>query len=64
MFVIVGNQIGFQNTSKKTCDQCEFSWWRWFLRSLIKQRKLTLERIGNRLGYGYIYYDVPLPFEV
>ena len=42
----------FKTPQKKTCRQCEFSWWRWFLRSLIKQRKLTInERIGNRLGY-------------
>lgn len=42
----------FKTPQKKTCRQCEFSWWRWFLRSLVKQRKLTAaERIGNRLGY-------------
>lgn len=37
---------------KKTCKSCERTWTNWFLRMLVKERKLTpAERIGNRLGY-------------
>lgn len=37
---------------KKTCRSCERTWANWFLRLLVKDRKLTPEeRIGNRLGY-------------
>ena len=39
-------------TRKKTCRSCERTWANWFLRMLVKQRKLTpAERLGNRLGY-------------
>jgi len=37
---------------KKTCRGCERTWWRGFLRMLVKQRELSpAERLGNRLGY-------------
>ena len=37
---------------KRTCKKCEYRWYQRFLRTLVKQRRLTpLERIGNRLGY-------------
>ena len=37
---------------KKTCRGCERTWANWFLRLLVKERKLTpVERLGNRLGY-------------
>lgn len=37
---------------KKTCKSCEKTPYRNFLRSLVKERKLTpWERMGNRLGY-------------
>jgi hypothetical protein len=39
-------------TRKKTCKACERTWTNWFLRMLVKQRRLTpAEKIGNRLGY-------------
>lgn len=39
-------------TRKKTCRACERTWTNWFLRMLVKQRRLTpAERLGNRLGY-------------
>lgn len=45
-------EIFFKNKKKKTCRHCEFRWYRSFLRTLVKQRKLSpVERIGNRLGY-------------
>jgi hypothetical protein len=37
---------------KKTCKSCERTWWGFFLRLLVLQRRLSpAERIGNRLGY-------------
>ena len=41
----------FRN-DKKTCRQCEWRFNQRWLRSLVKERKLSpLERISNRLGY-------------
>ena len=41
----------FRN-NKKTCRQCEWRFSQRWLRSLVKERKLSpLERISNRLGY-------------
>ena len=45
-------EIFFKSKKKKTCRHCEFRWYRSFLRTLVKQRKLSpVERMGNRLGY-------------
>ena len=42
----------FFKTGKKTCKNCEKTFYRSFLRFLVLQRRLTpAERIGNRLGY-------------
>lgn len=42
----------FKNSNKKTCKHCEFRWYRSWLRSLVKERKLSpVERMANRLGY-------------
>ena len=42
----------FKHDNKKTCLKCEQRWYYSFLRSLVKQRKLSpMERIANRLGY-------------
>jgi hypothetical protein len=42
----------FKHENKKTCIKCETRWWRVFLRTLVKERKLTpIERIANRAGY-------------
>lgn len=41
----------FRN-DKKTCRQCEWRFNQRWLRSLVKERKLSpLERLSNRLGY-------------
>jgi len=37
---------------KRTCKKCEYRWYQRFLRTLVKQRKLSpTERLANRLGY-------------
>ena len=42
----------FKNKSKKTCKQCEFSFYRTFLRFLSYRRKLTAwEKFASRIGY-------------
>ena len=42
----------FKNEKKKTCLKCEYRFKQRFLRSLVKDRKLTpAERISFRLGY-------------
>ena len=42
----------FYKKGKKTCRSCERTWGNYFLRLLVKERRLTpAERLGNRLGY-------------
>ena len=42
----------YKTAKKKTCRSCERTWINYFLRLLVKQRKLTpIERMGNRVGY-------------
>ena len=42
----------YKTDKKLTCKRCERTWVRYFIRLLVKQRRLTpLERLGNRLGY-------------
>jgi len=42
----------FKNTKKKTCRKCEFSWWTYYLRTMVRSRQLTPgERMASRLGY-------------
>tara|TARA_B100001564_G_scaffold358590_1_gene377678 strand:+ start:896 stop:1249 length:354 start_codon:yes stop_codon:yes gene_type:complete len=42
----------YATPAKLTCKKCERTWWRTFLRFLVKQRQLTAtERLANRLGY-------------
>jgi hypothetical protein len=37
---------------KRTCRKCEYRWYQRFLRTLVKERKLSpTERLANRLGY-------------
>ncbi len=42
----------FKNNTKKTCRQCEFSWWNYYLRYMVRSRQLTpAERMASRIGY-------------
>lgn len=42
----------FKNRHKKTCRQCEFKWWNYYLRVMVQDRRLTpTERLGSRIGY-------------
>ena len=42
----------FKNSQKKTCRRCEFKWWQYYLRTMVRDRRLTpLERLGSRIGY-------------
>jgi len=42
----------FKHPRKKTCKKCEYRWKQRFLRSLVKDKRLTpIERISFRLGY-------------
>lgn len=42
----------FFKSKKQTCRSCERTWSNYFLRILVKERRLTpAERLGNRLGY-------------
>lgn len=42
----------FKHSKKKTCKKCEYRWKQRFLRSLVKDKRLTpIERISFRLGY-------------
>ncbi len=44
--------VKYKDGNKKTCIKCETRWWIKFLRTLVKERKLTpIERISNRTGY-------------
>tara|TARA_Y100000385_G_scaffold288954_1_gene356974 strand:+ start:1458 stop:1799 length:342 start_codon:yes stop_codon:yes gene_type:complete len=42
----------FKNKEKKTCRSCEFKWWHYYLRLMVRERKLTpIERLSSRVGY-------------
>lgn len=42
----------FKNKDKKTCRRCEFNWWKYYLRQMVKDRRLTpAERMASRIGY-------------
>lgn len=42
----------FKSQKKLTCKQCEFRWYRTFLRYLSYRRKLTAyEKFASRMGY-------------
>ena len=42
----------FKHELKKTCKSCEYRWWRVFLRTLVRERKLSpAERMASRIGY-------------
>ena len=42
----------FKNKKKKTCRNCEFKWWHYYLRLMVRERKLTpIERLSSRVGY-------------
>ncbi len=42
----------YATPEKLTCKRCERTWWKSFLRFLVKQRQLSAtERLANRLGY-------------
>jgi hypothetical protein len=42
----------FKNKDKKTCRNCEFKWWHYYLRLMVRERKLTpIERLSSRVGY-------------
>jgi len=42
----------YQSARKLTCKQCEFRWYRTFLRYLSYRRKLTsYEKFASRMGY-------------
>ena len=42
----------FKTPKKKTCRKCEFSWWTYYLRSMVRTRQLTPgERMASRIGY-------------
>ena len=42
----------FKTAKKKTCRKCEFSWWTYYLRTMVRSRQLTPgERMASRLGY-------------
>jgi len=42
----------YQSAKKLTCKQCEFRWYRTFLRYLSYRRKLTsYEKFASRMGY-------------
>lgn len=42
----------FKNPNKLTCSQCEFRWYRSFLRYLSYRRKLSsYEKFASRVGY-------------
>lgn len=42
----------FKNKDKKTCRNCEFKWWHYYLRLMVRGRKLTpIERLSSRIGY-------------
>ncbi len=42
----------FKNNQKLTCRKCEFRWWNYYLRLMVRERKLTpIERLSSRIGY-------------
>ena len=42
----------YRNSNKLTCSQCEFRWYRAFLRYLSYRRKLSpYEKFASRIGY-------------
>lgn len=42
----------YKGKDKKTCRRCEFKWWQYYLRMMVRDRRLTpLERLGSRVGY-------------
>jgi hypothetical protein len=42
----------YKNGAKQTCRKCEFKWWHYYLRLMVRERKLTpLERLSSRVGY-------------
>ena len=42
----------YKTPNKKTCGKCEYNPWRRFLRTLVRDRKLTAgERMASRIGY-------------
>ena len=42
----------FKSKNKKTCRNCEFKWWHYYLRLTVQDRRLTpTERLGSRIGY-------------
>lgn len=42
----------YKTSRKKTCRQCEFSWWNFYLRYMVRNRQLTpAERMASRIGY-------------
>tara|TARA_Y100000996_G_C22548111_1_gene652649 strand:+ start:694 stop:1044 length:351 start_codon:yes stop_codon:yes gene_type:complete len=42
----------YKGKHKLTCKQCEFSWYRTFLKFLVYRRKLTSwEKFASRIGY-------------
>ena len=42
----------FKHQNKKTCKSCEFKWWHYYLRLMVRERKLTpTERLSSRIGY-------------
>ena len=48
----IKNEWMFKTSKKLTCKQCEFRWYRSFLRFLAYRRKLTsYEKFASRVGY-------------
>lgn len=42
----------YKTNKKKTCRKCEYRWWRYILRLMVRDRRLTpLERMSSRVGY-------------
>jgi len=42
----------FKGNKKKTCRRCEFKWWKYYLRLMVRDRRLSpMERLGSRIGY-------------
>jgi len=42
----------FKHQNKRTCKSCEFKWWHYYLRLMVRERKLTpTERLSSRIGY-------------
>ena len=42
----------FKTRNKKTCRKCEFNWWKYYLRLMVRSRELTpWEKMASRIGY-------------